>query len=33
VRARPEAAVASSQDLRRDLRSGLDRALGDARPR
>jgi ribonuclease P protein component len=33
VRAQPEAAVASSQDLRRDLRSGLDRALAEVRPR
>jgi ribonuclease P protein component len=29
VRARPEAADASSQVLHRDLRSGLDRLLGD----
>jgi len=29
VRARPEAAAASSELLHRDLRSGLDRLLGD----
>jgi ribonuclease P protein component len=28
VRARPEAAIASSADLRRDLATGLDRLLG-----
>ena len=32
VRARPEAASADSADLRRDLRSGLDRLLGDRVP-
>jgi ribonuclease P protein component len=29
VRARPEAAAATSRDLRRDLRSGLDKVLGE----
>jgi ribonuclease P protein component len=33
VRARPEAADASSQDLHRDLRSGLDRLLSAERTR
>jgi ribonuclease P protein component len=32
VRARPEAAEASSALLRRDLSSGLDRLLGDRVP-
>jgi ribonuclease P protein component len=32
VRARPEAATASSADLRRDLSSGLDRLLADRIP-
>ncbi|WP_093583002.1 ribonuclease P protein component [Geodermatophilus amargosae] len=32
VRARPEAATATSEQLRRDLSAGLDRVLGDRPP-